>query len=99
METKERKILCFQHCERTNILCFDLPEVCNICGENIEDTGLRIPPYRIKSPFSTAADNGCSIVIKPTVGTFLNDYTKSANLHIGITTSTGAVYDFDENGL
>jgi len=40
-----------------------------------------------------------SIVIKPTKGNFLVDYTNRSNLHIAITDSQGEVVEFDESGV
>jgi len=44
-------------------------------------------------------DYPTSIVIKPTKGNFLVDYTNRSNLHIAITDSQGEVVEFDESGV
>lgn len=41
----------------------------------------------------------CCFMIKPTVGSFLYDFTNQSNLHIGIVNSYGKVYEFDERGV
>jgi len=46
-----------------------------------------------------ARDYPCSIVIKPTKGTFLSDYTNKSNLHIAVTDSVGEVVEFDKSGV
>ncbi|KAJ8321947.1 hypothetical protein KUTeg_000418 [Tegillarca granosa] len=93
-------VKCFQHCDRqTNILCFMLPHVCPLCGEDTLNTESRIPPYQIPSPFVNARQHACSVVIRPTTGTFLRDYENNSNLHVGVTNSRGDVYDFDEEGI
>lgn len=97
---EEEEIRCFQHCDREkNILCFTVPLVCPLCGADMTRTGLRIPPYLIKSPFTDASSTQCCLVIKPTVGNFLYDFNNDSDLHIGITDSRGRVYEFDERGI
>ena len=94
------EIRCFQHCtNQFNILCFSIPEICPICQQNILQTGMRIPPYLIPSPFTNAESTSCSLLIKPTVGNFVTDFTKESNLHVGLTDMNGCVHEFDENGI
>ncbi|KAK6167975.1 hypothetical protein SNE40_021889 [Patella caerulea] len=96
----QSELRCFQHCDRsTNIICFDVPEHCPLCGKNTSETESRIPPYILPSPIAAAVKWPRSLVLKPTDGDFLCDFTKTSNLHIGVTDSTGTVYDFDEYGL
>ncbi|XP_067138810.1 MKRN2 opposite strand protein [Centruroides vittatus] len=93
-------ILCFQHCDKVvKIFCFDLPDVCALCNGDLQTSELRIPPFRVPYPFTSAKKSPCSVVIKPTKGDFLNAYQNSTDLHIGITDSKGEVYDFDREGL
>ncbi|KAK9869629.1 hypothetical protein WA026_003374 [Henosepilachna vigintioctopunctata] len=37
--------------------------------------------------------------MKPTVGTFLDDYKNDDDLHIGVTDSKGSICEYDSNGL
>lgn len=98
MEVEE--IRCFQHCDREkNILCFSVPLVCPLCGTDLTQSRLRIPPYLISLPFTDASNTKCCIVIKPTIGHFLFDLNNDSNLHIGLTNSLGVVYEFDERGV
>lgn len=54
--------------------------------------------FRLPSPFDRS--NRKSIVIKPTIGNFLTDYScDKPLLHIGFTDSRGRVYHFNESGL
>lgn len=94
-------IRCFQHCDaNTNILCFSqIPLICPICRQDVTKTESLIPPFRLPSPLTNATENPFSVVMRPTVGNFLEDYQNSANLHIGLTNSKGIVYDFDEGGV
>ncbi|XP_074660382.1 MKRN2 opposite strand protein-like [Tubulanus polymorphus] len=93
-------IYCFCHCEkRTKIFYSNFPQWCPVCGLDTERSLSLIPPYKIPSPFITVSQSPYSVVIRPTVGHFIESYTASDNLHIGITSSTGEVYDYDENGL
>lgn len=96
----EQAIKCFQHCTREkNILCFTIPLVCPLCSQDTVTTAMRIPPFIIDSPFVSAYSTQCCVVIKPTRGSFLEDFTNQSNLHVGVTNSRGVVYEFDERGI
>jgi len=82
-------ILCFEHCSRKVFSVSNLPEQCPSCSTDLLDCDLKIPPFAVPSPFKRAQDFPCSIVIKPTKGTFLADYTNKSHLHIAITDSQG----------
>lgn len=98
MEGKD--IRCFQHCDRKkNILCFSVPQICPLCGGDTTQTEMRIPPYLIESPFTDARYSQCSILVKPTIGHFLYSFDNSSDLHIGVSNSSGVVYEFDERGV
>ncbi|XP_062587804.1 MKRN2 opposite strand protein-like [Saccostrea cucullata] len=93
-------VLCWQHCDKlTNILCFAVPSVCPLCHYNTAHSPSRIPPYKLPSPLNRAGDFPVSLVVKPTLGTFIRDYDNSVNLHIGVTDTNGTVYDYDEGGV
>ncbi|CAG0880350.1 unnamed protein product [Darwinula stevensoni] len=93
-------ILCFQHCDKkTKIFCFSVPSTCPVCGCDLVNSPLRIPPFRIPYPFGRARDFRCAVVIKPTQGSFLKDYKNSSDLHIGVTDSRGEVVEYDRNGV
>ncbi|XP_064610034.1 MKRN2 opposite strand protein-like [Liolophura sinensis] len=93
-------VLCFQHCDRsTNILCFQVPAKCPLCGASTETTESRIPPFVIESPLTNAMSHPFSIIVKPTCQQFLQGYKDGDNLHIGVTTSNGHVYEYDEDGV
>ncbi|CAG5117958.1 unnamed protein product [Candidula unifasciata] len=89
----------FQHCRKdVDLVCFRLPDTCPLCGQSTS-TGCRIPPFVLTSPLSSSQEAPQSIVLKPTHGDFLRDYSATCNLHIGVTDRFGFVHDFDENGL
>lgn len=65
-------ILCWQHCDKlTNILCFSVPPVCPLCHYNTTHSPSRIPPYKLPSPLTNTGESPVSLVVRPTVGTFL----------------------------
>jgi hypothetical protein len=41
------------------------------CNEDLADCDLKIPPFKLPTPFSRAQDHPSSVVIKPTRGDFL----------------------------
>lgn len=100
MEDQDLAILCFQHCEkRANVLCLRLPKCCPICGLELEDAELRVPPFRIPYPFRNSQTSPCCVVIKPSKGDFLHLYSSSLDLHTGVTDSKGQVHEYDKEGL
>ena len=95
----EKPILCYEHCENSRTFCFRVPDFCELCQKSTSNTPFRTPPFQMPSPFKPSSDHPCSLVIKPTQGDFLTHYDKNSNLHIGITNSSGHVYEYDERGL
>ncbi|XP_054157014.1 MKRN2 opposite strand protein-like [Oppia nitens] len=93
-------ILCFQHCNsRCKVFCLELPDHCPLCSASLSSVELKIPPFCVPYPFTSAKRTQCSLVIRPTDGDFLHHYQNAADLHIGLTDSKGNVYEFDKNGL
>ena len=93
-------VLCFNHCDLdVNLLCLELPSTCPLCSGDLQSTPMKIPPFRLPSPLQHSGEAPYSVVIRPTQGTFLDQYGKDSNLHVGISNSKGVVYDFDEKGL
>ncbi|XP_011500483.1 PREDICTED: MKRN2 opposite strand protein [Ceratosolen solmsi marchali] len=90
-------LICFQHCCTTYIFCKTVPEKCPICDNFL--TTLLLEPFVIPYPLVNAKDYPCSIVVRPSVGSFLDDYNVNNDLHIGITNSSGMVIEYDECGL
>lgn len=99
MRSDDGVILCFQHCEKANILCLQVPSDCPICGLELQDVELRVPPFRIPYPFKEAKYSPCCVVIRPSSGDFLNQYSSASDLHTGITDSKGRIYEFGTEGL
>ncbi|XP_077285256.1 MKRN2 opposite strand protein [Arctopsyche grandis] len=94
----EPGIICFQHCG-PKIFCKALPEKCPICCDDLSIANFGLLPFRVPYPFVKASQYSCAVLIKPTNGDFLNEYFNSKDLHIGITTSTGIIIEFDRKGL
>jgi len=57
------------------------------------------PAIPLPSPFRHASESPCSVVVRPSVGSFLYDYQLYDDLHIGIADSKGVVIDFDKGGI
>lgn len=92
-------IICFKHC-KSKIFSNELLSKCPECGQslNSNDT-FELMPFRLPYPFINPHQYPCSIILRPTHGDFLNDYFNAMNLHIAVTTSAGAIIEFDQNGL
>lgn len=68
-----------------------------MCQKQIGDSSSI--PFRLPSPFSKASQHPCSLVLRPTVGTFLDDFVNSSDLHIAVTKSNRELVEFNIAGL
>lgn len=98
LRPKSQDLICFEHCDK-KIFALETPEQCPGCETPLSDCQFRFPPFTLPTPFSRARDYPCSIAIKPTKGTWLDDFRPGDNLHIAVTTSEGDVVEFDGKGL
>ncbi|XP_057320456.1 MKRN2 opposite strand protein [Microplitis mediator] len=90
-------ILCFKHCNSKSIFCKTIPEKCPIC--NIKLINLSIEPFVLPYCCTKAANNPTSIVLKPSYGTFCNDYNITNDMHIGLVDSQCQLYEYDHRGI
>ncbi|XP_058807788.1 MKRN2 opposite strand protein [Phymastichus coffea] len=92
-------IICFKHCTSASIFCKKIPQECPICKNNL--SALPLDPVIIPYPLTNVVDNQscCCLVIKPTEGCFLCDYSINDDLHIGVTNSRSDVIEYDKSGL
>lgn len=92
-------IICFQHC-KSKVFSIKLLAKCPECQTELNsDDAYKMMPFRLPYPFIKPHQYPCSIILRPTVGDFLNDYFNAMNLHIGLTTSNGTIIEFDQSGL
>lgn len=92
-------IICFQHC-KNKVFSIKLLAKCPECHTELSsDDAYKMMPFRLPYPFIKPHQYPCSIILRPTHGDFLNDYFNAMNLHIGLTTSTGTIIEFDQSGL
>ncbi|XP_034950104.1 MKRN2 opposite strand protein [Chelonus insularis] len=90
-------ILCFKHCKSKSVFCKTIPDTCPLCNCSLSES--YIEPFVLPYCCKKAADDPPSIVLKPTQGTFCNDYNLSKDMHIGIVNSIGHLYEFDHRGI
>lgn len=90
-------ILCFNHCNSKNIFCKSVPVICPLCESSIVD--YIVAPFLIPYPYKNAVYYPSYLVIRPSKGSFLNDYNIFDDLHIGITNSEGIVFEYDTAGI
>uniref|UniRef100_A0A803K3V9 MKRN2 opposite strand n=1 Tax=Xenopus tropicalis TaxID=8364 RepID=A0A803K3V9_XENTR len=94
-----RELLKFSHCG-WDIYCPCVPQQCPVCGEAaVSSWRLEEAPVSIPSPLVSGHSQPCSFVLRPTWGNFLGEYDGSADLHVGISSSTGTVYHYNESGV
>lgn len=71
---------------------------CPVCSSQMQN--FVVDPFRIPYPFVNAIHCPTSVVIRPSRGTFLDDYDVTRdNLHVGIVDSDGGIVEFDKEGL
>ncbi|XP_066589507.1 MKRN2 opposite strand protein isoform X2 [Prorops nasuta] len=90
-------LICFSHCDSKRVFCKNVPEKCPHCHLSLLD--FTIEPFQIPYPCGSARHHPCSIAVRPSVGTFLNDYDVNSDLHIAIVNSKMNIVEFDRTGL
>lgn len=94
----DNNIICFQHCCSTSIFCKQVPTVCPLCNNNCLSK-FTLEPFVVPHPLVNAKDHPCCIIVRPSTGNFLDNYTAADDLHIGVTNSLGNIVEFDKCGL
>ncbi|KAK0395180.1 hypothetical protein QR680_001158 [Steinernema hermaphroditum] len=87
-------------CSRRFVALVPLPKsmVCSSCHRSLMDNDISLCITHIPSPFAKQCSVVCSVVIKPTFGSFLS-YKTGQNLHIGIADSHSVVHSFSGSGV
>jgi len=102
MATENYSSIIEYNCARCSVSLFSfrVRDLCPKCNQSLEvdqsggaDLGFQIhePPFGLSKPHS--------LVVQLTGGHPFSRYTTSALLHVGVTTSQGGVFHFDEGGL
>lgn len=97
-EPGRRRLVRFRHCEQ-DIYCFHVPPRCPLCGHGLGAWRLQEAPLGIDSPFVDGHQEKCSFLLRPTQGTFLRDYDGHSDLHVGISSTHGTVYNYSAQGV
>ncbi|KAJ8681360.1 hypothetical protein QAD02_017147 [Eretmocerus hayati] len=87
----------FQHCSDTPVFCRQVPKDCPVCGHSLAT--LELEPVLVPCPLVNAVHHPCSLVVRCSKGSFLDEYHALDDLHIGITDSCGVVFEYDACGL
>ncbi|KAM4721758.1 MKRN2 opposite strand protein [Rhinophrynus dorsalis] len=99
MQPFEQGVVKFTHCER-DIYCTRVPQHCPVCELSaVSSWKLEHAPVSIPSPFANGHREKCSFVLKPTQGLFLREYDGCSDLHVGISSNKGVVYNYNETGV
>ncbi|XP_053544990.1 MKRN2 opposite strand protein-like [Bombina bombina] len=95
----EKGLIKFTHCQK-DIYCCSVPQHCPICGQSaVSSWKLEDAPVSIPSPFVNGHGEQFSFVLKPTKGLFISEYDGCSDLHVGITSSQGVVFNYNETGV
>ncbi|XP_043253988.1 MKRN2 opposite strand protein [Colletes gigas] len=95
--SRDPGIICFRHCCSKTIFCKSVPEICPICRSCIAN--YNVEPFLIPYPYTNAVYQPASIIVRPSQGNFLNEYSILDDLHIGITNSKGMTFEYDKQGV
>ena len=84
-------VKCFRHCSSEFVFCFELPDFCPICKQDMLCSEMAVPPFISPSPFEYHMEQGVpAILVKPSRGkSFLNDYKDGDSLHCGLLDEDG----------
>ncbi|XP_071296171.1 MKRN2 opposite strand protein isoform X2 [Agelaius tricolor] len=91
-------VLRVRHC-RALLYCRRAPPRCPACGGDLRGAGLAAAPVRLDSPFRHGHRQQRAFLVRPTRGTFLDGYDGHCDLHVGISSSQGVVYNYDQEGV
>ncbi|KAM8799865.1 MKRN2 opposite strand protein [Eudromia elegans] len=88
-----------RHCG-PDIFCRRVPERCPACGRPLHAAALPAAPVRLPSPFCRGHSQRGAFLLRPAGGAaFLGGYDGAGDLHVGISSSRGIVYNYDEEGI
>ncbi|KYO49025.1 MKRN2 opposite strand protein [Alligator mississippiensis] len=88
----------FRHCGKF-IFGPRVPARCPACGRRLLYRGLEQAPVSVPSPFVNGHARLCAFLLRPTAGAFLGEYDGKSDLHVGITSTNGLVYNYNETGI
>ncbi|XP_042736162.1 MKRN2 opposite strand protein [Lagopus leucura] len=91
-------ILRVRHCGAA-IFCRRAPPLCPACGRPLRGAGLRAAPVRLPCPFSDGHRRPRAFLLRPSAGSFLGEYDGNSDLHVGISSAQGVVYNYNEEGI
>ncbi|XP_075288758.1 MKRN2 opposite strand protein [Opisthocomus hoazin] len=94
----EGGIVRVRHCGAA-IFCRRAPARCPACGSPLRGAGLPAAPVRLPGPFRHGHRQPRALLLRPAAGTFLGGYDGRSDLHVGVSSSQGVVYNYDEEGV
>ncbi|XP_061909313.1 MKRN2 opposite strand protein-like [Entelurus aequoreus] len=94
----ERSVIRLSHCHK-DIFCFSLPEECPACGERLKGGRLQEAPVSLPSPLADGHKSSCCLLITPTDDNMRRDFEGTSDLHTGISSTSGVVYNYTERGV
>ncbi|NXD27975.1 MKROS protein, partial [Spelaeornis formosus] len=91
-------LLRVRHC-RALLYCRRVPPRCPACGADLRRAPLRSAPVRVRCPFRHGHAQPRAFLVRASDGSFLHGYDGHGDLHVGITSSKGVVYNYDQEGV
>ncbi|XP_061788237.1 MKRN2 opposite strand protein-like isoform X2 [Nerophis lumbriciformis] len=93
-------LLRFTHCGKTVFTLADAAGMwCPVCGQKVR-FALSDAPVRIRSPIRDGHHASCCFLVTSQGGTAsLSDFEGTSDLHTGISSTSGVVYNYTERGV
>ncbi|XP_058488272.1 MKRN2 opposite strand protein-like isoform X1 [Solea solea] len=98
MEEMESSVIRLSHCQK-NIFCFSVPERCPSCGDELRGSRLQEAPVSLPSPFTNGHKSSCCLLIAPAHDNLHRDFDGTSDLHTGISSTQGLVYNYTQSGV
>ncbi|XP_061584107.1 MKRN2 opposite strand protein-like [Cololabis saira] len=94
----EANVIRLSHCQK-EIFCFSVPETCPSCGEELKGSRLQEAPVSLPSPLTNGHKTSCCLLVAPAHDNQARDFDGTADLHTGISSTKGVVYNYTREGV
>ncbi|KAM9758750.1 MKRN2 opposite strand protein-like [Menidia menidia] len=101
----EQSVVRLTHCGR-QIFCLRVPDCCPACGQQLAGSRLQQAPVSLPSPLENGHRTPCCLLVAPAQqgggggqGGSDRDFDGTSELHTGISSTTGVVYNYTRGGV
>ncbi|XP_068598216.1 MKRN2 opposite strand protein-like [Brachionichthys hirsutus] len=94
----DHSVIRLTHCQK-EIFCFSVPAHCPSCGEELRGSRLQEAPVSLPSPFTNGHKTSCCLLIAPAHDNLGREFDGTSDLHTGISSMSGVVYNYTRAGV